>query len=157
MTAVRLSAALAFALLALAGPGAMAQERGGVVNVATVGEPPTLDPMVSTGDLVGMVTQHFFETLYTFDKSWKVTPLLAAAMPDLSEEGKVYTIRLRDGVSFHDGSPMTSADVAASLKRWMGHGVACNSLGRGGRLRRDIVAGLAPAVALASCSGAAAS
>lgn len=126
MTAVRLSAALAFALSALAGPGAMAQERGGVVNVAMVGdEPPTLDPMVSTGDLVGMVTQHFFETLYTFDKSWKVTPLLAAAMPDLSEDGKVYTIRLRDGVSFHDGSPMTSADVVASLKRWMGHEVAC--------------------------------
>ena len=91
MTAVRLSAALA--LSALAGPGAMAQERGGVVNVATVGEPPTLDPMVSTGDLVGMVTQHFFETLYTFDKSWKVTPLLAAAMPDLSEDGNVYTVR----------------------------------------------------------------
>jgi peptide/nickel transport system substrate-binding protein len=126
MTAVRLSAALALALSALAGPGAMAQERGGVVSVATVGdEPPTLDPMVSTGDLVGMVTQHFFETLYTFDKSWKVTPLLAAAMPDLSEDGNVYTIRLRDGVSFHDGSHMTSADVVASLKRWMGHEVAC--------------------------------
>src|SRR5829696_10571843 len=125
MTAVRLSAALAFALSALAGPGAMAQERGGVVNVATVGEPPMLDPMVSTADLVGMVTQHFFETLYTFDKSWKVTPLLAAAMPDLSEDGNVYTIRLRDGVSFHDGSHMTSADVVASLKRWMGHEVAC--------------------------------
>ena len=57
---------------------ALAQAPGGVVNVATIGEPPTLDPMASTADLVGIVTQHIFETLYTFDKDWKVTPLLAA-------------------------------------------------------------------------------
>ena len=55
----------------------LAQEKGGVINVATIGEPPTLDPMSSTADLVGIVTQHIFETLYTFDKSWNVTPLLA--------------------------------------------------------------------------------
>src|SRR5215211_147843 len=119
MTAVRRSAALAFALAALAGPGAMAQERGGVVNVATIGEPPTLDPMVSTADLVGIVTQHFFETLFTFDKDWKVTPLLAASLPEVAEGGKIYTIKLRTGIKFHDGSDMTSEDVVASLKRWM--------------------------------------
>lgn len=96
-----------------------AQTRGGVVNVATVGEPPTLDPMVSTADLVGIITQHFFETLFTFDKHWKVTPLLAETMPQISADGKVYTIKLRDGVTFHDGSTMTSEDVVASLKRWM--------------------------------------
>lgn len=97
----------------------LAQARGGVINVATVGEPPTLDPMVSTADLVGIITQHFFETLFTFDKNWKVTPLLAEAMPDISADGKVYTIKLRQGVTFHDGTTMTSADVVASLKRWM--------------------------------------
>ena len=61
--------------LALGAMPALAQQKGGVVNVATVGEPPTLDPMASTADLVGIITQHFFETLYTFDKNWKVTPL----------------------------------------------------------------------------------
>ncbi len=105
--------------LALGAGPALAQPKGGIVNVATVGEPPTLDPMVSTADLVGIITQHFFETLYTFDKNWKVTPLLAETMPDLSPDGRVYTIRLRQGVTFHDGSAMTSEDVVASLKRWM--------------------------------------
>lgn len=95
-----------------------AQEKGGIINVATIGEPPTLDPMVSTADLVGIVSQHIFETLYTFDKSWKTTPLLAAALPEISADGKVYTIKLRDGVKFHNGSAMTSKDVAASLDRW---------------------------------------
>ncbi len=48
---------------------ALAQQKGGVVNVATIGEPPTLDSMVSTADLVGIISQHIFETLYTFDKT----------------------------------------------------------------------------------------
>ena len=104
--------------LALGAIPSLAQQKGGVVNVATVGEPPTLDPMVSTADLVGIITQHFFETLFTFDKNWKVTPLLAEGTPDKSPDGKVYTIKLRQGVAFHDGSPMTSEDVVASLKRW---------------------------------------
>jgi peptide/nickel transport system substrate-binding protein len=95
-----------------------AQEKGGVINVATIGEPPTLDPMVSTADLVGIVTQHIFETLYTFDKNWKVTPLLADSLPEISTDGKTYTIKVRTGVKFHDGSEMTSKDVVASLNRW---------------------------------------
>ncbi|MGI6851542.1 ABC transporter substrate-binding protein [Mesorhizobium sp. 1B3] len=98
---------------------AQAQERGGVVNVATIGELTTLDPMTATGDLLGMVTQHFFETLYTFDKNWNVAPLLAEALPEVSADGKVHTIKLRQGITFHDGSAMTSEDVVASLKRWL--------------------------------------
>ncbi|MFK0274152.1 ABC transporter substrate-binding protein [Ensifer sp. NPDC090286] len=97
---------------------AFAQEKGGVINVATVGEPPTLDPMASTADLVGIVSQHIFETLYTFDKDWKPTPLLAASLPEISADGKTYTIKLRSGVKFHDGTDLDSKDVVASLERW---------------------------------------
>jgi peptide/nickel transport system substrate-binding protein len=108
---------LGTALVAL--PSAiMAQEKGGVINVATIGEPPTLDPMSSTADLVGIVTQHIFETLYTFDKGWKVTPLLAESLPEISADGKTYTIKLRTGIKFHDDTDMTSEDVVASLTRW---------------------------------------
>jgi peptide/nickel transport system substrate-binding protein len=95
-----------------------ADKPGGVINVATIGEPPTLDPMISTADLVGTITQHFFEPLYTFDRDWKVTPLLAAALPEVSADGTQYTIHLRRDVKFHDGAPMTVADVLASLQRW---------------------------------------
>ena len=97
---------------------ALAQEKGGVINVATIGEPPTLDPMSSTADLVGIVTQHIFETLYTFDKTWAATPLLAESLPEIGDDGKTYTIKLRTGIKFHDGSDMTSEDVLASLERW---------------------------------------
>lgn len=101
----------------------------GTLNVAIVGEADTFDPMVSTKDVVSIVTQHFIETLYTFDDSWAVSPLLAKSLPTISDDGKTYDIELREGITFHDGSSMDSADVIASLQRWLemssrGKGVA---------------------------------
>ncbi|MDP0926977.1 ABC transporter substrate-binding protein [Paracoccus onubensis] len=90
----------------------------GKIDVAIIGDPDTFDPMVSTKDVVSIVTQHFMETLYTFDDNWQVVPLLASDMPTISEDGTTYTIPLREGVSFHDGSTMDSGDVVASLNRW---------------------------------------
>ena len=94
-------------------------KKGGTIAVATAGEPPTLDPMESPADVVGMISQHIFETLYTWGDGWRIVPLLAADMPAISEGGRVYTIPLRSSVAFHDGTTMTSADVLASLERWM--------------------------------------
>ena len=99
------------------------------LDVAIVGEADTLDPMMSTKDVVSIVTQHFVETLYTFDKNWEVAPLLATELPQISDDGLTYKIGIREGITFHDGSTMDSADVVASLDRWLevatrGEGVA---------------------------------
>ncbi len=107
--------AIAAAMLAGAMP---AEAQNKVINVATIGEPPTLDPVGVTADLVSIITQHIFETLYTFDGSWKLVPLLASAQPTIAADGLTYTIPLRQGVMFHNGKPMTTADVVASLDRW---------------------------------------
>src|SRR3954471_4133070 len=112
-------AGAALIALTLGGPEpAGAQQRGGAATVATIGEPNTLDPMISAGDLLGMITQHFYETLFTFGESWELRPLLAENLPEVSADGKVYTIPLRQGVIFHNGQPMAAKDVIASLKRW---------------------------------------
>ncbi|WP_274626538.1 ABC transporter substrate-binding protein [Arvimicrobium flavum] len=105
---------------------AMAQATDGVLTVATIGEPPTLDAMQTPTDIVLTIDQHIFETLYTYDAQWKSVPLLAAAMPEISEDGLTYRIALREGVKFHDGSDFDSKDVVASLQRWM----AINSKGK---------------------------
>ncbi|HET8727354.1 MAG TPA: ABC transporter substrate-binding protein [Alphaproteobacteria bacterium] len=110
---------LAVAGIAAAGTAQAEPTKGGVITVATIGEPPTLDPMISATDIVGLVSQHIFETLYTFDADWNVTPLIAEALPEVSDGGKTLTIRIRQGLTFHDGSDLTASDVVASLERWM--------------------------------------
>ena len=67
------TSAAAAALVLGTAPG-MAQAAGKVIVVATIGEPPTLDPVGVTADLVSIISQHVFETLYTFDSEWKVVP-----------------------------------------------------------------------------------
>jgi len=114
-----LMAAAAVQIMLAAGPAASQQApAGGVINVALIGEPPTLDPATTTSDVVSIVTQHVFETLYTFTARWEVAPLLASALPTLSEDGTLYTIALRADAKFHNGKLMTAEDVVASLKRW---------------------------------------
>jgi ABC-type transport system substrate-binding protein len=117
------AAAVALAVvtaLALATDSALAAPaRGGAANLAMIGEPQTLDPMSSTADLVGTIMQHVYELLYTYDANSNVVPMLAESMPTVSKDGLVYAIPLRKGVRFHNGKEMTSADVIASLQRWM--------------------------------------
>ena len=115
LAAIALAATLGLA----AGSALAAPVKGGAANIAMIGEPQTLDPMASTADLVGIITQHVYELLYTFDANWNVTPMLAESMPVISKDGLVYTIPLRTSVRFHNGKEMTSDDVVASLRRWM--------------------------------------
>jgi peptide/nickel transport system substrate-binding protein len=111
--------ALAGALALPLGAGAATPLKGGAANLAMIGEPPGLDPMVSTSDLVGTIMQHVYETLYTFDANWKLAPMLAESLPAVSKDGLTYTIALRKGVKLHNGRDLNADDVVASLNRWM--------------------------------------
>jgi peptide/nickel transport system substrate-binding protein len=116
----RALAAGGLAAAALFTPGfAWAQGATTSANLAMIGEPQALDPMASTSDLVTIISQHFYETLYTFDANWAVQPMLAVGMPTVSADGKTYTIELRKGVKFHNGRELDAEDVVASLKRWV--------------------------------------
>ena len=95
-----------------AGPAA-----GGVIHVATNAEPGTLDWTASTATATRLVAWHVYETLFALDRNYDVKPLLAEGY-SVSADGLHYTIRLRRGVAFHTGQPMTADDVVASLERW---------------------------------------
>ena len=109
--------ALALGALLIGAPG-QAQTKS-AIDIATIGEPGPLDPVTVTSDLVSIITQHVFETLYAFDGKWEPAPLLAAALPTVSDGATLYTIPLRTGVKFHDGTGMAADDVVASLQRWL--------------------------------------
>src|SRR5262245_30677888 len=90
---------------------------GGVLKVAMIGEPPTLDLHTTTATIVQQITWHVYETLFTLDKNLQPIPLLAENHT-VSDGGRRYTITLRKGVKFHNGNEMTSADVVPSLQRF---------------------------------------
>lgn len=89
------------------------------INVGMVLEPPNLDPTGGAAAAIDeVVYANVFEGLTRFDSSGAVIPALAESW-DISEDGLTYTFSLHDGVSFHDGSAMDSADVVFSLDRAM--------------------------------------
>ncbi len=93
-------------------------KRGGILQFAVVAEPPNYDCHSNTSfAFVHPVAPHY-STLLKFDgKNYpKLTGDLAKSWT-VSPDGLTYTFKLNDGVKFHDGSPLTSADVKASYDR----------------------------------------
>lgn len=86
------------------------------LKVALPAAPPSLDPHQSVAVVTGQIDMHVLETLVTFDKEYKIQPLLAKSI-DISEDKKTITFPLRD-VKFQNGESLTSSDVVASIKRW---------------------------------------
>ncbi|MDQ3548311.1 MAG: ABC transporter substrate-binding protein [Chloroflexota bacterium] len=91
--------------------------RGGTLKVALTGDPPNLDLSQTTDSIVMLVTSHIYETLFTWDTDYRPVPLLAASH-EVSEDGLLNILTLREAVRFHNGEQLTAADVIASVKRW---------------------------------------
>jgi peptide/nickel transport system substrate-binding protein len=112
-------APLLLAVLLLVAPAAgQAPRKGGILRIGTIGEPPALDLHWTTASITDVLANHVFEALYTLDENRRPIPMLAEALPAVSPDGLVYTIKLRPGVRFHNGKEMTGEDVVASLTRW---------------------------------------
>jgi peptide/nickel transport system substrate-binding protein len=100
---------------------ALAQEpaprMGGVLKVAMIGEPPSLDLHTTTATITQHIMGNVYEGLFAYDKAFQPVPMLAESHI-ATDGGRRYTITLRKGVRFHNGKELTSADVVASLNRW---------------------------------------
>lgn len=98
-------------------------ENNGRISFGTTLRARTLDPADSY-DLAGMnVIYNVGESLYTYDVgTTDLVPLLAREMPTVSDDGLVYTIPLRQGVKFHDGTDFNGEAMKFSLDRFMENG-----------------------------------
>jgi peptide/nickel transport system substrate-binding protein len=114
--------ALWLACILLAGlwvmPVALAQEKpraGGMLRVALAGDPPSLDMHQEQTFMVTIPMSPVYNTLVMFDPHGypQVIGDLAQSWT-VSEDSMTYTFTLHQGVKFHDGSELTSADVKAS-------------------------------------------
>src|SRR5262245_45431998 len=137
MTTIRASARylLAFAYLALViscsqpGPGPKLSGAAGTpvegdwAVVRFESDPDSLNPLTSVTNtahfaLWGAMNSQIYELLMGYNtKDWDVTePLLAEAPPTVSDDHLTYTVKIRDGVRWHDGKPFTADDVLFTFK-----------------------------------------
>lgn len=86
------------------------------ITMAMGAQPETLDPQVTSATSSFQVARSIYDTLAQVDRDGELVPGLAESW-EVSEDGLAWTFHLRDGVTFHDGSPFDSADVKATLER----------------------------------------
>ena len=96
-----------------ADPGAAVSD---TFTYALNSEPSCLDPQISPADATALITRGVVDSLVAQDASGDVKPWLATAWR-ISADLKTYTFTLRDGVTFHDGTPFDAAAVKANFDR----------------------------------------
>src|SRR5262249_12323510 len=94
---------------------------GGVLVVGVSQEPGSLDPTTETSMTAVEILRAMCLPLYDFELNhgtYVYEPILAASLPKPSDHGLTYTVQLRQGVSFNDGTPLNADAVVATVNRF---------------------------------------
>jgi peptide/nickel transport system substrate-binding protein len=110
-----LAAALAASTAIVPGGAALAQDGKTVTAVMHSGL-RVLDPIITTAHITRNHGYMIYDVLISQNENFEPQPQMAEF--EVSDDGLTYTFTLRDGLSFHDGEPVTAADAVASLRRW---------------------------------------
>ena len=114
---MRRIASLSLLALALACRGGESSPaRHTVIDSRDNYDPRSLDPAKSTDVPTGRAVGYLFDGLTRFTPDARVVPALATRW-DISADGKTYTFHLRQGVTFHDGTPFVARHVRRSFER----------------------------------------
>jgi ABC-type transport system substrate-binding protein len=99
-------------------PAGPQPKRGGTLTMAIQKDMALMNPLVGTKSTDQSIRELMFEPLLNFDAQSKLQPQLAESW-DLSSDGRLYTLKLRQGVKFHNGQEMTAEDVKFSIEYTM--------------------------------------
>ena len=89
-------------------------QRGGTLVIGYTQVPRHLNSAVQSGTATGLPSTQLFASPLRYDDNWEPQPYLAESW-DFAEDGRSLTLNLRKNAVFHDGEPITSADVAFSV------------------------------------------
>jgi peptide/nickel transport system substrate-binding protein len=101
----------------LAAPGITRAESAKVLKFRPVGDLAVLDPVWSGARPTRNHGYLVYDTLYGMDEDLEVRPQMAAGHI-IEDDGKRWTMTLREGLKFHDGEPVLARDVVPSIKRF---------------------------------------
>ncbi len=108
---------LAGAGAALAAPAVAQPARNRVLRLVPQSNLTALDPVWTTASVTTGHGYAVFDVLYSLDSQLRPQPQMAEGH-EVSADGRVWQIRLRPGLKFHDGEPVRAQDCVASLVRW---------------------------------------
>ena len=91
-----------------------AQTKGGTLVIASTQVPRHLNPAVQSGTATAVPGTQIFASPIRYTDDWTPQPYLAESW-DISDDGLSVTLHLVKGAKFHDGVPITSADVEFSI------------------------------------------
>jgi peptide/nickel transport system substrate-binding protein len=97
------------------GSGSGSGTGSGSITVGLAEAPDALDPTTASTFVGRTVFANMCQKLYDVNAQLALVPQLAAAMPAISDGGRVYTITLKPGITFNDGTPLTAAAVKTTL------------------------------------------
>ncbi len=112
-----LRATAAAAALAFVASGAPKPAAAQTLVAVLEAEVATLDPHFTTAYITRSFGYMAYDTLFGMAANGEMRPQMAQDAT-VSADGLTWRITLRDGLAFHDGAPVTAADVVASIKRW---------------------------------------
>lgn len=101
------------------GGGGGSVKNGGTVTIGLAEEPDALDPTVASTYVGRLVFANMCEKLYDVGPGAQVVPQLATSLPQVTNGGKTYTIKLRQGVKFNDGTSFDAAAVKQTLEHYL--------------------------------------
>ena len=113
---------MALALVVLAPAAARTVKYGGTLVVGINNDPGSLDPTNTTTSNAAGIDLAMCLSLYDFEQNHGVdeyVPVLAAAPPQISPDKLSYTVKLKSGILFNDGTPLNAQAVVASVQRFM--------------------------------------
>ena len=111
-----LAAACLFVTLVTAAAAEQQNKQGGVLTIRLNSDIRSLEPGVNRDTNTDNVLNHILEGLVAYRADMSVGAALAESWT-VSEDGRTYRFVLRDGVKFHNGAPLTSAEVKWSWAR----------------------------------------
>jgi len=101
----------------LGGTAAFAQDDNKTLRFIAQADLRVLDPIATTAYITRNHGYMIYDTLFAMDENFAIQPQMVDTFA-VSDNKLTYTFTLRDGLKFHDGQPVTSADVIASISRW---------------------------------------
>jgi peptide/nickel transport system substrate-binding protein len=108
---------VATAAAALAAPAVAQNTRAATLRFCPQANLTVLDPVWTTATVTNGHGNYVFDTLYGSDSKLRAQPQMAEGH-EVSPDGRIWRIKLREGLFFHDGTPVLARDAAASLARW---------------------------------------